>query len=236
MCNSIKAQCFSDRHSTLLEDYWISCTLEASPNPERPESHWIMYDFGETHRLGSSHFWNINRPGFTNMGSHELLVDYSTDGINWLEWGQFELEEAQGDSYYQGEAGPDFGGIEARYVLITITESYGQNCAGLAEVRIESMGIISSTEDLAEDSRIQINLQPNPAYDETYVEFESDGNEDAWLSVIDATGRPLYRTLIRTTKGINTAAIQLEGIPAGQYTVRLESKSGERNAQLAIVK
>ena len=80
-------QCYMDRHSTCLDDAWLSCTTQMSPNPIRGESHWIMYDFKDVHILGQSQFWNINTPGNTEMGAREILIDYSNDGINWEEYG-----------------------------------------------------------------------------------------------------------------------------------------------------
>ena len=42
-----------------LEDSWQSCEISMNPNPERGESHWIMYDFGKVVKLEEVRFWNL---------------------------------------------------------------------------------------------------------------------------------------------------------------------------------
>ena len=155
-------QCFQDRHSSVLTDCWISCESSQSPNLLRGDSHWILYDFDESHIIGNSHFWNINTPGHENKGAQLIAIDYSEDGQLWTEWGTLTLERGGQTGFYEGEAGPDFQGINAQYILLTILESYGEECRGLAEVRFESLGISTNTENTAFASS-KLNLSPNPA-------------------------------------------------------------------------
>ena len=99
----INAQCYSDRHNTSLGEAWLSCSPSANPNPVRGISHWIMYDLGKTLRLGETHFWNVNIPGRTGAGIQNAVIDYSIDGSDWQEWGNFILEEAPASGFYEGE-------------------------------------------------------------------------------------------------------------------------------------
>ncbi len=231
---SASGQCFEDRHSTLLEDYWISCTLEESPNSQRQNSHWIMYDFGDVHRIGTSHFWNINRPGYTNMGSKSITIDYSNDGVSWLEWGVLELDEAEANSFYEGQEGPDFEGLAARYILLTIDDNYGSNCSGLAEVRFESLGLTTSTEETA-FFNTSLDLAPNPAHDLTRVMLDSPINTDAQISLIDVNGRLIIVNNVTVVQGQNSWELNLSNLSPGTYAVKLTTRDTELSSQLTII-
>lgn len=132
---SINAQCESGGHSTHPNDNWESCTT--SNNTAGRVGHWIQYDFGATYELLTSHFWNYNVVGEVGKGFKAVKIDYSTDGNNWTFFGDFTFSEATGGNEYQGEVGPNFGGIQARYLLITVVTNHSGNaCAGLGELKI----------------------------------------------------------------------------------------------------
>ena len=40
------AQCYPNRHNTNWYDGWVSCMPAENPNPERMESHWILFKMG----------------------------------------------------------------------------------------------------------------------------------------------------------------------------------------------
>lgn len=112
---------------------WISCETSASPNADRQESHWIMYDLGQRYELHGSQIWNYNVPGETSRGMQLIGVDISDDGNNWQELGEFNLQLATGDSGYGGVQGPDFDGHYARYILFTSLIN-NTSCKGLGKV------------------------------------------------------------------------------------------------------
>lgn len=226
-------QCYMDRHSTCLDDAWLSCSTQMSPNPVRGESHWIMYDFKVVHILGQSHFWNINTPGNTSMGASEIIIDYSNDGINWEEYGSFNITEAPASGFYEGELGPDFAGLAAQYVLLTVADNYGATCHGLSEVRFESLGISTSTEalDFTENS---LNLHPNPASDFTLIEFESFKEQSLLISLMDLSGREILSQRHNAIKGDNRIRLDLVDINSGNYIIRIESQDSQISAQLSI--
>jgi len=95
-----------------------------------------MYDFGNPYRLSTMHLWNCNQFGETNQGINEYIVDYSMDGITWISIGEYNLDEATGSSFYEGQEGPDFNLIDAQYVLITAVSNHGGACYSLGEMRI----------------------------------------------------------------------------------------------------
>lgn len=155
-------QCNTELHSNVTNDAWLSCETSPNPNTVRGIGHWIQYDFGFVYQFNESHFWNSNEAGLTERGFKEVAIDYSMDGTNWTELGQFEFEEASGESDYPGFEGPNFGGIEARYVLLTMISTFNDSdCTGLAEVQffvdeteqpttsIESIELENTTEAFA---------------------------------------------------------------------------------------
>ena len=136
--NSVNAQCYPDRHSTSVYDSWVSDEKTNNPNTIRGQSHWIMYDLGSTYNLGQTYFWNLNDPDRLDQGIKNFYVDVSADGTNWKEIGEFSIAQADGQTTYQGEAGPDFEGEKATFLLITIKDTYGTGAqAGFGEMKIQ---------------------------------------------------------------------------------------------------
>ncbi len=141
----LNAQCYPDRHNTTWFDGWESCTISDNPNLLRGTSHWIMYDLGHIYKLEKVHFWNINDPDNLQNGIKRAVIDYSMDGMSWVEFGEQSFEIGTGKSIYEGENAFSFEGIKARYLLITVLDTWGGNCAGFGEIKIE-VSPITATE------------------------------------------------------------------------------------------
>jgi hypothetical protein len=135
-----------DRHNTSWTDTWVSCTTSLSPNILRGESHWFMMDLGYNYTLGQSKLWNYNAPENLDRGIQDYFIDYSLDGTNWTELGQYILNQTNGSGYYEGEAGPNFNQLNARYILITPISNYGGECYGLSEIKIAIESLILPVE------------------------------------------------------------------------------------------
>ncbi len=119
---------------TREDDAWLSCTPSANPYvAARSGQHWIHYDLGDEYILNETHIWNYNVDGQTQQGFSGFVVDYSVDGVEWYELGYYDLSLASGQDTYTGEAGPDFQGEVARYVMITSTDD-PSSCRGLSKV------------------------------------------------------------------------------------------------------
>ena len=134
--NELKAQCVLN-HSVDVTDNWKSCQAATNPNAVRGSGHWIEYDFGQNYMLGTTHIWNYNVANNTTMGFKDVVIDYSVDGINWIEWGTHQFLQASGTIGETGFAGPDLSGVTAQYVVITALNNWGSNCYGLGEVRFD---------------------------------------------------------------------------------------------------
>jgi hypothetical protein len=129
-----------DAHSVEWDDAWLHFEIPLvpvpSPNPARGDSFWIHYDFGYQYTLTDTWVWNGNEPCCTNRGFKDVVIDYSDDGINWTELGTFQWPQASGLSTYTGFAGPTFGSLCARYVLITANTNWGSPGGySLAEIK-----------------------------------------------------------------------------------------------------
>ncbi|MEM9480755.1 MAG: choice-of-anchor D domain-containing protein [Verrucomicrobiota bacterium] len=129
-------------HSSTWDDAWLCEAPENNHPLGRNPAIWIMYDFGHVYSLGYSHFWNSNEgTELTARGFRNATFEYSVDGTSWQSFGQFELQEASGSSSDMGSPGPDFGGIDARYLLITMNSTWGEEeFNGFAEMRINVDG------------------------------------------------------------------------------------------------
>ncbi len=134
----IDAQAQCSDNGNLWSESWRSCTKSSNPNAAYGLSQWIMYEFEQNQIIAQSHFWNANRTGQSGDGIQEMIIDYSADGINWVNLGTFALNQAPETEDYGGQAGPDFGSVSIKKILITVQSTFnGGACASLAEVRFE---------------------------------------------------------------------------------------------------
>lgn len=228
------SQCYIDRHNTSENEAWISCDKTLSPNTLRGESTWIMYDLKSTYALGSTHFWNLNSPGKTDMGIKNGIIDYSVDGVEWIEWGSFNLEESTASGFYEGEVGPDLNGIIAQYVLITITENHGGQCSGFAELRIESLGETTSVDELVE---IDGNAfaYPNPAFGETQIKITSPSGINVNAQLMSMSGQRIFENVEQLIQGENTITLNLNELAEGQYIYSLSNDEYSQSININVV-
>jgi len=183
-------QCYPDRHSTSWYDGWISCEKAANPNDVYEASHWILYDLNENFELGKMHVWNSNDPSHLDYGMNEVNVDYSLDGIEWINLGLFYFDPATGKSIYEGFEGPDFGGVLARYVLLTAMSNYGGECYGLSEIKIEveksTVGIEEtdfSVNCVASDEGMFLEWTVDGKLDGVRYQIERSDNTNDWMRI-----------------------------------------------------
>ncbi len=127
----------SSQNNDVWTERWVSCAKKVNPNPAHSGlSHWISYDFDQAQAIATSHFWNANFSGESDMGAREVFIDFSVDGLTWESLGTYTFPKANENDNYTGFPGPDFGGVFIKKILITINTTYGNaNCASLAEVR-----------------------------------------------------------------------------------------------------
>lgn len=226
----LSGQAYPDRHSTSFTDAWVSCEASESPNIKRDPGHWIMYDFGTQYSLHESKIWNFNVPDTTVRGARDIVVDYSNDGETWIELGDFTLLEAPGSAFYQGDEGPDFDGVVARFVLISILNTHGDpNCAGISEVKINAT-VATSTNVPDGVLDLDLTANPNPASDYTTISLGSI-TSDMKYSLADMTGKLLRQgQVLEAQFRLNTA-----NLASGTYSLSIANGVGQKSMLLTVI-
>ena len=230
------SQCFPDRHSTNFFDGWVSCEAAPNPNPARPVSHFIMYDFGKVFKLGQMTIWNSNDPAHLDWGMRDVAIDYSTDGVTWLTAGDYTFGQASGLSTYEGEEGPFLNEIEARYLLITAINNYGGSCFGLSEMKVagEEVEIISDVEDVKNLECVNISLYPNPFAEKMTMVLTPGCSGDLHVTVYDAAGRMISNEVTSLITGQEKSMELGKDLPSGSYRLNLEY--GGQSVQRTLIK
>lgn len=217
------SQCYPNRHSTNFFDGWISCEAASNPNPARPVSHFIMYDFGKLFKLGQMQIWNTNDPSHLDWGMRDVAIDYSIDGEHWASAGEFTFPQGSGLSTYEGVPGPHLNNIEARYLLITGLNNYGGECYGLSEFRINAEEvIISDVDDVAELECVAVTLYPNPFVEKMTLMLAPGCNGDLHYMLYDALGHELKTDKASLISGQEKSIDIGRDLPAGTYMLHLE--------------
>jgi hypothetical protein len=121
-----------DEHSTEGTDMWLSGMGDATPS--------IQYEFDKAYKLDEMWVWNSNQliEAFVGLGAKDVVVETSTDGIEWttLE-GATQFAQATGSPTYTANTIVDFGGTVAKFVKITVNAGYGMLPQyGISAVRI----------------------------------------------------------------------------------------------------
>ncbi len=118
-------------HSIVQTDMW---TAAASNGGDLP---YIQFEFNRVHKLNEMTVWNHNL-GFEfllGVGIKDATIQYSVDGVQWMDLGDIVLAQAPGSESYTGQA-VALDGIAAQFVRLVINSTYGTSGQfGLAEVR-----------------------------------------------------------------------------------------------------
>ena len=227
------AQCFPDRHNTTWFDGWISCEQAENPNPDRGTSHWIMYDLAHQYKLGQVHIWNSNDPKHLDRGIREMIVDYSTDGVNWTELGTYTIEMAPGITTYEGVDGPDFNSLEARYLLLTAKNNWGGDCTGFSEIRIQVHGVNAVNDNTIAET-FNVVLYPNPFNTSFKAEISTTREDRIVYQLIDVYGRTLQAGKIDHPGKTSYISVEGGGLSAGIYY--LEISQGNITKHFGVIK
>lgn len=227
---NMNAQCLMNRHSTNWYDGWISCQTSANPNTSNGNSHWIMYDLGFVYPLFGSVLWNANEPDHIDYGIMDYTIDYSTNGSTWTNLGSFTLSQASGFSVYEGEEGPNFGGVSARYVLITPTSNYGGSCYGLSEVKFILDPILA---DIDEEFGYGVIVYPNPFNETINIQVNTQfPNEAISYSLYDLLGRRILSDTLDNQTEMNEAIIPTTNLVSGIYFVKISHNNKQKSFKI----
>ncbi len=120
-----------DQHSTDSTAMWMT----NSPMPA-----WIQFQFDKVYKLHQMLVWNSNQliESFLGFGAKNVTVEYSVDGQTWTALkGVPEFARAPGTPACEANTTVAFGGVEAKFVKLTINANWGAMApqTGLSEVR-----------------------------------------------------------------------------------------------------
>ncbi|MHC4499649.1 MAG: LamG-like jellyroll fold domain-containing protein, partial [Planctomycetota bacterium] len=122
-----------DLHSAETETMWLSAF--GGPQPT-----WIQFEFDKVRVLHEMWVWNSNTDleASIGFGFRDVTIEYSVDGTDYLTFGTtHEFNKAPGTDDYAHNTTVDFGGLQAKYVRLTVNSSWGGWLPqfGLSEVR-----------------------------------------------------------------------------------------------------
>lgn len=224
--------------ASIWKDPWISCQKIISPKSDYGISHWIQYDLGHVRKLSKTWVWNVNDPEKLDQGFRQVKIDYSRNGINWTYFGEMTFPKGEGRAIYGGFEGPDLLDIEARFVLLTVVDTYGEgDCAGITEIKFNLRPplIYEGTEDLPplpENHDNLLLLYPNPAVDQMNVRTPYDGPSTFKVFTID--GRLTYERTINTSPN-RAVILNTSQLVTGMYIIQVENE-GYRSVKRFVVR
>jgi hypothetical protein len=176
-----------DLHDVEPSTMWMSAGVQ--PN-------WIQYEFDRVYKLNDLLVWNSNQmiEGFLGFGAKKVTIETSTDGVTWTPVADVpEFSRAPGAPDYAANTTVNFGGIEAKYVKLTIESNWGGVApqTGLAEVRFSYIPVQA--------------FQPQPAAAATDVSIDTDLS---WRPGREAVSHTVYLGTDADAVANGTAAAQ----------------------------
>ena len=158
-----------DQHSVEGAEMWLATAMPA----------WIQYEFDKVYKLHELWVWNANQgvESFIGFGAKTVTIEYSLDGQSWETLSDVpEFAQAPGVATYTANTTVPLGGVQARYVRLTITDNWGTSPqVGLSEVRFFYVPVQA--------------FEPQPAIAATGVGVAPDLN---WRPGREATSHKVY--------------------------------------------
>ncbi len=104
------------------------------------QPNWIQYEFDKVYKLYQLLVWNSNQmiEDFMGFGAKTVKIETSLDGTTWTELANVpEFAKGSGAAGYAANTTISFGGVEAKFVKLTITANWSGLApqVGLSEVR-----------------------------------------------------------------------------------------------------
>jgi hypothetical protein len=227
----VQAQSFNDRHSSVLSHAWLSDKKTIAPNSSRGSSHWIMYDMHTPGTITSFKIWNINTPGHSDAGIKDIVIDYSIDGINWIELLKTTIPRGTESTLYEGFNLPIIKEVNARAILITSLSNYGNSLqTGFAEIKI---GVKESSTTPTYDivsSNFDFDIWPNVITSTAIVKLKSENTDALEYEISNIQGQKLITKKIESEQ----FTIDVNNYPNGQYFLTI--KNNDFNEGINITK
>ncbi len=167
-----------DQHGTSATAMWMS---KKNQTPI-----WIQYEFDKAYKLYQMWVWNSNQAIETvvGFGAKDVTVETSLDGTTWTALaGVAPFEQATGEPNYVHNTTVDFGGLEAKFVKLTIANNWADSTkqSSLGEVRFFYVPVkafypapVSGASDIAVDA--SLNWRPGRLAGQHKVYVSADAN------------------------------------------------------------
>ena len=145
-----------DLHGDDLKTMWAT-------QKNAPEPAWIQYEFDRAYKLDHVLVWNSNQAieALMGIGVKDATVECSVDGSTWTSLGAVQLAQGTGEPLAPEVF--DLGGVQARYVKLTVGSNWGGLVKqySLSEVRFHYVPVSArepSPADGATDVHPQVTL------------------------------------------------------------------------------
>lgn len=121
-------------HDTSSANMWMSAAGGGGNASNHPfgldGAAWIKYEFDNVYNLSSINVWNCNMSGnYANRGLRNVSIHYSITGSSsagdWTKLGDYELSRATGSLGYECNNRIAVGNADAKYVVITASQTDG---------------------------------------------------------------------------------------------------------------
>jgi hypothetical protein len=152
----------------------------------------------------------------TELNAVYFIIERSIDGIHWDEITRIPTN-----------------GIPSDY-------NFKDNFSGLSFYRlkqVDNSGRFTYSSVLKNNCGIQnisILLYPNPAHEYTNLIFNSENNLKSSINIFDFTGALVKTIQINIASGNNSIRVNLIGLPAGTYFIKLKEKTIDISQRVII--
>ncbi|MEP6676545.1 MAG: T9SS type A sorting domain-containing protein, partial [Ferruginibacter sp.] len=160
-------------------------------------------------------FWEVEKA----LNFHYFEIEYSTDGISFMAAGKinYDINTSKYQFLHNVNGLPV---IYYRLKMFDISGSY-----------VYSKIIVVRTGN----DKISALLFPNPASTGTTLELTGNTTTNAFITVIDETGRTVIKNSITINSGSNFYSIDCKNLPAGIYLLKVNNTNEQLFRQQLIV-
>ncbi|MHC4298512.1 MAG: discoidin domain-containing protein [Planctomycetota bacterium] len=177
-------------HSTDTQAMWSSAF-------GGPEPTWIQFELDSVYPLHEMWVWNSNTglESSIGYGFKDVTIEYSLDGVEYATLGTtHEFAQAPGADGYAHNTAIDFGGMQAKYVRLTVNTNWALfpfPQFGLSEVRFLHIPMRArkpqpdpGTTDVAVDVTVTWRAGRQAAEHEVYVSTDEQAVIDGTAPVV----------------------------------------------------
>lgn len=152
--------------------------------------------------------WNLNDE-FVNNQRYDELVDIS--GVAFSSTTQFRIRcdaSNNNDQLYIDDINID-------------------GC-GAGGARLLSGQVLLADEELPIQNQFLLEVYPNPAYDYVNIQYETDHDDQLYLSIVDLSGKEAYYSEYYVNSGQNLIELDISRLIDGLYIIQIADSKGKK--------